>query len=58
MKKTGIRGYLSSFTFSNIFCRGENGIFLYAEKDGDISNVTFDNVSVDLCEQTDYEKFV
>lgn len=49
-------GHVKNVHFSNIFCRGENGIFLYAEKEGDISNVTFDNVSVDLWEQTDYEK--
>ena len=49
-------GHVKNVHFSNIFCRSENGVFLYADNEGDISNVTFDNVLVTLCKKTDYEK--
>jgi polygalacturonase len=49
-------GHVKNVHFSNIFCRGENGILIYADDKGDIKGVTFDNVSLTLCEKTDYEK--
>ena len=48
-------GTVRRVRFSNIFCDSENGILLYGEKPGDISDVTFDNVSVDLRRATGHE---
>ena len=41
--------------FSNIFCDSENGVLLYGEKPGDISDITFDHLSLHLRRTTDYE---
>ena len=48
-------GTVRRIRFSNIFCDSENGILLYGEKPGDISDVSFENVSVRLCRSTDHE---
>lgn len=44
-------GYIKDITFKNISIDSENSIFLY----GDISNVSFDNISMRLCRKTEYE---
>lgn len=48
-------GTVRRIRFTNILCDGENGVLLYGEKPGDISDVTFDNLSVHLCRVTDNE---
>ncbi len=48
-------GHVKNIHFSNIFCRGENGIFLYADHKGDLDGINFDNVTLTLCRKTDYE---
>lgn len=47
-------GRVRNVRFSNILCDGENGILLYSEKDGDISGIHFENVSVQLGAYTGY----
>ncbi len=48
-------GRISGIHFSNIRCHSENGILLYAEKEGDITDITFENISVTLQKVTDYD---
>ena len=56
-RKDGARvGRVRGVRFSNIFCTSENGILLYAEEPGAISQVSFDNVGLRLRRATDYEK--
>lgn len=47
-------GTIRRIRFSNILCDGENGVLLYAEKPGDISDITFDRLSLHLQRVTDY----
>ena len=49
-------GRIQGILFHNIRCEGENGILMYAEQPGAISDVTFQNVSLSLRQFTDYEK--
>ena len=49
-------GHVKNVHFSNVFCRGENGILIYGEYEDAISDVTFDNVTLALCNKTQYEK--
>ena len=49
-------GHVRNIRFSSVVCTGENGILLYAEEPGAISQVAFDNVSLRLRRATDYEK--
>jgi hypothetical protein len=39
-------GVIRDVRFSNLICRGENGIVVYAAEPGHIENVTFDRVDV------------
>lgn len=56
-RKDGARvGAVRNVRFSNISCDSENGILLYAETPGAISDIAFDNVSLYLRRATDYEK--
>lgn len=48
-------GTVRNVRFSNILCESENGILLYGEKPGHIEDIRFDNVSVHLRRETDYE---
>ncbi len=48
-------GHIRGIHFSNIRCCSENGILLYAEKEGNIADITFENVSVMLQKFTDHE---
>lgn len=41
-------GKIRDCMFSNIFCEGENGIFLYTPVPGRISNISFHNVDITL----------
>ena len=49
-------GHVKNVHFSNVFCHGENGILIYGEYEDAISDVTFDNVTLTLCNKTQYEK--
>jgi len=49
-------GYVRNVIFSNINCSGENGILIYGEKDCNIEDILFENVSVKLLKRTDWPK--
>ena len=49
-------GHIRGVLFHNIRCESENGILMYAEKPGAISDITFQNVSLCLRQATEYEK--
>ena len=49
-------GTVHGIRFSNILCEGENGFLLYGEKEGDISDIRFENVSLKLRKVTDYPR--
>lgn len=50
----GKSGEIRDITFSNIICRSENGIFLGCDQQGKISDITFDNVAVNIIKLTNY----
>jgi hypothetical protein len=47
-------GTVRDVRFSNIMCRGENGVVVYAEEPGKIDGIEFDRVSVNIDKTTDY----
>ena len=48
-RKEGVRaGHIRNVCFRDVFCEGENGIFLWAEAGKTIENIRFENVSVFL----------
>ena len=49
-------GTIRNVYFSNIFCHSENGILIYGEEPGQISDITFDNVRINLYNETRHEK--
>ena len=49
-------GTVRGIHFSNIRCESENGILMYAQHPGSISDITFENVSLRLRKVTDHEK--
>lgn len=49
-------GKISNITFQNINADSENGIFLYAEEEGGISNISFDRVNLHITKKTDWPK--
>lgn len=48
-------GRVRNIRFSNILCRGENGVLIYGSKDRPIENVVFDNVRVEIDKWTKWE---
>ena len=48
-------GCVRRIRFSGITCNSESGILLYSETDNGISDITFDQVSVNLRSATDYD---
>ena len=48
-------GTIRNVRFSNILCESENGILIYGERPGLIENIRFDNVTLHLRRETDYE---
>lgn len=48
-------GYIRNVRFSNILCRGENGIFILGEAPDRIRDVVFDNVRVELNKTSKWE---
>ena len=49
-------GTIKNVRFCNIFCRSENGILLYGEAPDHISGISFDHVTLNLCNTTKYQK--
>jgi polygalacturonase len=49
-------GYIRDVTFNNINCHGENGILIYGDDSCNISDITFDRVSVRIKKTTDWSK--
>ena len=49
-------GTIKNVRFRNIFCRSENGILLYGEAPDHISDISFDRVTLSLCNTTKYQK--
>jgi polygalacturonase len=47
-------GVVRDIHFSNIVCRGENGVMIYAEQPGKIDGIQFDRVSVEINKTTDW----
>ena len=47
-------GKVRNVRFSNILCRGENGVFLHGWEGSPIENVTFDNVRIEIDKTTDW----
>ncbi len=48
-------GHVRHIRFSNILCKGENGVFMYASEAGHIHDVVFDNVRVEMNKWTKWE---
>jgi len=48
-------GHISNIRFSNITCKGENGVLVHGTKENMIENVTFENVSVTLSKSSKWE---
>ncbi len=51
----GACGEVSRITFSNIFCRSENGVFVGGDEAGKIRDITFDRVRIDFDQRSPYE---
>lgn len=49
-------GSIRNVRFSGVLCDSENGILLYGERPGAVSEIVFDGVSLRLRRATDYEK--
>ncbi|MBP5733671.1 MAG: right-handed parallel beta-helix repeat-containing protein, partial [Lachnospiraceae bacterium] len=49
-------GQVKNIFFSNIHCRGENGILLYGDPSVNIEGITFDRISLTLEKTTDHPK--
>ena len=51
-------GTIKNVLFQNIFCNSENGILIYGQREGLISDIAFDRVSLQLERTTNHEKGV
>lgn len=49
-------GTIRNVTFSHINCTGENGILIYGDENCNISNISFEDVSLHLEKRTDWAK--
>lgn len=47
-------GEVENITFTNVVCNSENGIFMGCDEEGKISNVTFNDVNVNIRKVTGY----
>lgn len=41
-------GKINNISFSNITCNSENGIYIFAEEEGDVTNLQFNQLSVEM----------
>jgi polygalacturonase len=55
-KATTNVGNISDVHFENISCEGENGILVYGEKNCNIKDLSFKDISVSIVKKTDWEK--
>ncbi len=49
-------GTIRNVTFSHIYCTGENGILIYGDRDRNISDIHFEDISLHLTKRTDWQK--
>lgn len=54
-EKTQI-GHIKNICFHNIICSGENGILIYGDDSRNISDISFENVSLHICKTTDWPR--
>ena len=58
-RKDGVKaGTIRNIKFQNINCYGENGVFIHGNdpENKNISDITFENITVELAEKTDWPK--
>ncbi len=48
-------GHIKNIRFSNITCKGENGVLIHGTKENAVENVTFENVRVELTKTSKWE---
>jgi hypothetical protein len=48
-------GRVRNIRFSNILCRGENGLLIYGSEDRPIENIVFDNVRIEIDKWTKWD---
>lgn len=48
-------GHIKNIRFSNISCKGENGVLIHGTSDNMIENVTFENVQVELTKTSKWQ---
>lgn len=48
-------GHIKNVRFSNITCKGENGVLIHGTKENPIENITFENVRVELTKTSKWE---
>ena len=48
-------GHIKNIRFSNITCKGENGVLIHGTKENVIENITFENVGVELSKTSKWE---
>lgn len=48
-------GHIKNIRFSNITCKGENGVLIHATEENPIENVTFENVQIELTKTSKWE---
>lgn len=49
-------GTIHNVTFSHIYCTGENGILIYGDKECNIRDIIFEDVTLHLTKRTDWKK--
>ena len=48
-------GHIKNIRFSNITCKGENGVLIHGTKENTVEDVTFENVRVELTKTSKWE---
>ncbi len=49
-------GYIKNVRFHNISCSGENGILIYGDDNWNISEISFENISLHITKITDWQR--
>jgi len=47
-------GKIRNVRFSNILCRGENGVYIHGWKDNPVEDIVFDNIKIEIGKWTDW----
>lgn len=55
-KKDAPIGYIRNIRFQNINCTGENGILIYGDDSHNISDISFDHITIKLEKRTNWPK--